>query len=351
MAVIPYADVLSVERLPIDAQDVVTRVRLVVAGTIAGPQEPRRVACETPDGAQRHFPRPITYEYTSDAHATYGCTRAFALPEGFNPFLEPTDESIPDPTASNFSDPANVRDGDIDTYAQTTSGATATLTYEISAATLRRVAGVKLRYATEDDGGINTTASQFSVARWDYDLGGNLNDTRVFVGYSYSLQDTEGYANPYDLYAINTHDARSDPVNRDGSVLEWQASLLFQVLLAGTTGVRVSEFYPLILNEDLLEDVARAQVRVPASLPRRVSVRGFVPPDREHTITGWPGGDLTASVAQQQYDLGRTWVDFEQPGSPVGLPAEAIESARASLARFRGEIQSAGYSVTMGERR
>src|SRR5690606_35628409 len=113
---------------------------------------------------------------------------------------------------------------------------------------------------------------------------------------------------------------------------------------------RVTDFYPLILNEALLEEIAKSNVRLPAEKPQRVTVKGYVAPDREHTIVGWPGGDYTATVAQHQYELGRTVIDLEQAGSPVGLDADAIETARFQDARVASAIASAGYSLKMGER-
>jgi hypothetical protein len=114
--------------------------------------------------------------------------------------------------------------------------------------------------------------------------------------------------------------------------------------------IEVTQFYPLILNTALLERIAKDNVRVPGTIPQRVTVSGYVPPDREHTITGWPGGDYTARVAQQQYELGRTVIDFEQAGAPVGLSAEAIEAARERSVAVRSEVLRAGYALKMGQR-
>src|SRR5690606_20363806 len=107
------------------------------------------------------------------------------------------------------------------------------------------------------------------------------------------------------------------------------------------------EFYPLILNTALLEEIAKSNIRLPAERPQRVTVRGYVPPDREHTIVGWPGGDYTGTVAQVQYELGRTVIDFEQAGAPVGLPAEAIEAARERRVAIDRAVQDAAYPVRM----
>lgn len=361
MAELQYADVLTVDRLPIDAQDVVTRVRLVVLGTFGGSRDPDGILTQLitdPDPVTfdsvtlSHFPLPVLFEYEAPEHATYGCERAFQLPEGFNPFLSPDDELIPDPDALNMSDPENVRDGDPETYSEgTVNDGEAVLNYGtggVGSLPGLRVAGYYLRYSlVVSSGQIEAGARNARMGFHQEITDGFDYDTR----YRHELSAMSGITQLEQLYAYGMHDARGEFVNRGLPVEK------FSYASVGVSGsgaeftLRVAEFYPLVLNEELLEDVARAQIRVPASLPRRVSVRGIIPPDREHTIVGWPGGDLTASVAQQQYELGRTWVDFEQPGSPLGMAAEAIESARADLTLFRGEIQSAGYSVRMGDRR
>src|SRR5690606_39112832 len=111
----------------------------------------------------------------------------------------------------------------------------------------------------------------------------------------------------------------------------------------GPASSRVTHFYPLILNEALLEENAKANIRLPAQLPQRVTVRGYVAPDREHTIQGWPGGDYTGVVAQHQYELGRTVIDFEESGPPLGVPAEAVEAERVRVARTAASIDRAAY--------
>src|SRR5690606_2104087 len=131
-----------------------------------------------------------------------------------------------------------------------------------------------------------------------------------------------------DLYLVRPPDARNadeNDANFAGLTYRGSTSL---TTFENTGEAEVHHFYPLLLNVPLLEDIAKRQIRLPAPTPRRVTVAGYVPPDREHTIVGWPGGDYTAVVAQHQYDLGRTVIDFEQAGAPVGLPAEAIEAAR-----------------------
>ena len=337
MASIAMADLLNVERLPIDAQDVVTRVRLVVAGTHAG-KEPTRsivvglVGWSLPDVNLTHVPLPITYTYTSPLHTAYRCTRSFSLPEGFNPFLPPDHELVPDPTGDGFADMLAVRDGDPETKATLTSPHGGSIQYEWHAG----IVGWKLRYASETSDG-QAPSLHFSATR------------QRGVKYS-AVWDLPNGESANDVYAVTPHDAR----NHNDNVLDYFIGSALQMFFFNTgtshTLMDVHELYPLMLNESLLEDVAKANVRVPALLPQRVTVRGYVAPDRSHTIVGWPGGDYTASVAQHQYDLGRTIIDFEQAGAPAGLPAEAIEAARERQTAINATVQSSSYSLKMGER-
>src|SRR5690606_9544589 len=98
------------ERLPVDAQDVVTKVTLVVAGNRAGADPGMLIAYNTDDPLTietvTYCPWPITFEYEAPEHATLGCARAFALPEGVDPFLPPDDDGVPEPdTVINFVNP------------------------------------------------------------------------------------------------------------------------------------------------------------------------------------------------------------------------------------------------------
>jgi hypothetical protein len=341
VASIPIADVLDIERLPIDAQDVITRVRLVIAGTHAGrePHESHAVATDDhPDpevGFVRYFADPVVFEYEAPEHATYGCTRSLALPEGFNPFLPPDSELIADPIGANMADPAAVRDGDPTTFATPTQ-AGGSLEYESSPLYV----GVKVRFKADvAPDRLEIIVTSGKAARFE---GDTSTPVQVWGRYALEAQEMD------DWYLILPPDARNRSVNTPGALnsTPFGASLL----TPAEGSIEIYEFWPLALNEALLLDVAKANVRLPASNPQRITVRGYVAPDRSHTIVGWPGGDYTASVAQHQYDLGRTVIDFEQAGAPVGLPAEAIESARERKAAIDREVATASYSLRMGER-
>lgn len=346
MASIAIANVIHTERLPIDAQDVVTRVRLVVAGNRGG-REPSEFFVRGSDTSPEpgtivtYFPDPIVYEYVAPEHAVYGATRSFALPEGYNPFLAPNDPLVPDWSGVlNITDASAIKDADPETFATVTSpGDYAEILYPRSPL----VYGAKIRYRARST---TSNVSQLTVL---------LNREAGYISWAtYRLETFESVASGEEideLYAVIPHDARNRAVNTPTVATSGPAEQRVAIFLTETTeNVRIHEFYPLILNEALLEQVARAQVRLPASVPQRVTVLGYVPPDREHTIVGWPGGDFTAPVAQHQYELGRTVIDFEQAGSPIGLPAEAIEGARERVVAVDSTVSTRGYPVKMAGR-
>jgi hypothetical protein len=356
MAIIPIADVITTERLPIDAQDIVTKVRLVIAGNRAGREPWTEYTATAPDEAPitntyvTPFPAPVAFEYEAPEHATYRVERSFALPEGFDPFLPPTDTSIPEPGVTNFSnpgDPSAVRDGDPTTYAENTSSGTCLITYFGEDLEGLPAFGFRVRYALAPSTALR---ERWRVVRAFNTFLSASNLPVVISTRQYALAEGSGLESVSEEYAVTLYDARGLPINHEdpGLIQRFSTQLNVQFTDAGTA--RVFQFYPLVLDVDLLEDVAKANVRLPAQNPTRVTVAGVVPPDREHTITGWPGGDFTAPVAQQQYELGRTIIDFEQAGAPTGLPAEAVEAARERTTAVKAEVARAGYSVKMGER-
>lgn len=354
MATIPYANVVDRKLLPIDAQNIVTKVRLVIAGDMAGetPEQLQvsRIWDTRPESnSESYVPEPVTYVYEAPEHAAFGAERSFSLPSGVNPFLPPTDPLIPDPDNSGWDNPgvpSAVRDGDPFTYAEITGSGLVRLTYPNTVGV--PYVGWRLMYHLEEHPDANPPYVSTNYRR----------DFVTPPRYRYQsvrsarlpVVEEEDAAN--DLYSVLPPDARFNQVNNvpvfDGPL---RTSVALQAAPASVMEMRVYHFYPLALNEVLLESIAQAQVRLPGLVPSRVTVRGYVQPDRTHTITGWPGGDYTGRVAQHQYELGRTVIDFEQAGAPVGLPAEAMEAARERQAAVDNDILTANYNLKMGSRR
>lgn len=347
MATIPMSDVLDHQLLPIDAQDIVTKVRLVIAGNRAGGDPTYfHVGRDAGDGSTDgvtldYFPRPIVFEYEAPEHATYGCERSMALPENNDPFLPPEDPSIPEPSVSgawvNPGSPSAVRDGDPITKA-TVSGSGAIIYSNVAGGV-----GFKIRYKATRSGAFYALDVLCRNQR-------GASSAQGFITFASVKLLSEEVT---DRYLVLPPDARNEAENTpDLDALTYRQT----VVLASFTGTdaEVTHFYPLVLNTELLENIAKANIRLPGMNPRRVTVRGIVPPDRAHTITGWPGGDYTGVVAQHQYDLLRgeavTVIDFEEAGPPVGLPAEAVEAERVRLSKTAAVVDRAVYGLKMGER-
>lgn len=354
MASIPYADVIDRQLLPVDSQDIVTRVRLVIAGDMAGTNPEHlivQVGVPRDWVARDYAPEPIVLVYEAPEHATYAAEKSFALPSGVNPFLPAPDPLILEPGTQNFTNPgapSAMRDGDALTFAERvdlgegplgSNRGMALYPYSDDPLDPRpRIWGYRLRY-------------HLSVGDFEVRI-----QNRAYLAATYhwlwgvtNPPTTQEDDVPEDLYLVLPQDAGFHQVNNVEALGRQDGYI--QIVTSEDADLRLVDFYPLILNEPLLEEIARAQIRLPALLPQRVTVRGYVSPDREHTITGWPGGDYTGVVAQHQYELGRTVIDFEQAGSPVGLPAEAIEAARERKQAIDGTVQTANYNLMMGSRR
>lgn len=354
MATIPYSDVIDRQLLPVDSQNIVTRVRLVIAGDMAGASPEHltvQVGVSRDWVARDYAPEPITYVFEAPEHAIYGAEKSFGLPSGVNPFLPPSDPLILEPGTQNFLNPgapSAMRDGDPLTFAERadlgdggSNRGMALFTYNndpLEPVPRLRIWGYRLRY--------HLSVGDFVVRIQNRAF---LSSTHHWLWAVDAPPITLEDDTPEDRYFVLPQDAGFHQVNNVEAL--GQQDGYIQIVTSEDADLRLVDFYPLILNEPLLEDIARAQIRLPAQLPQRVTVRGYVTPDREHTITGWPGGDYTGAVAQHQYELGRTIIDFEQAGSPAGLPAEAIEAARERQQAIQGTVQVANYNLMMGSRR
>lgn len=346
MASIQYSGVTGIQPLPIDAQDVVSDLRIVLAGNRAG-LDPSTLmnfystgTFPTVEQAVSYVPRPLTFRWVDNN--TYAARAKVDLPVGIDAFLPSGDEDVPEPTSvtgfTNPGDPSAVRDGDPTTYASTTGGGT------ISYTGIEKAIGFKLMYEAAEAGqaAIVLHPAVEPVTTW-------------------GIYNIPAASTPAELYAVLLLDARTARENLDSpgtvippappyGVLEGAPTRVNISLSFDGGAVKVYEFYPLIPNETRLEAIAANNVRLPASEPKRVTVRGYVAPDREHTITGWPGGDFTGTVAQHQYELGRTVIDFEQAGAPTGLSAVSMQEARRQQVAVDRALQKALYPVRMGER-
>lgn len=364
MATIPYSTVQGHHPLPIDAQELATRVRLVIAGTWAG-REPDILQVLSDDtggisGVYSHvsyIPAAIVHEHTDAADATYHAAKSFELPAGLSPFLDPTDASIQEPTSygmSNPGSPSAVRDGDGTTYAQNDgTGDPIELRYWTGVSPTVQFVGFKIKYVA------NTQASVLPVTGFKGHIAVAMTIKRA-TAHTSPIYTVTGYygcedAEMNEFYALLPFDARGLAENQgfpsaDDTLITEIALYSLPGSLAAAGDLKVYEFYPLVLDTTLLDDVASQNVLVPASAPQRVKVEGYVPPDKTHTITGWPGGDYTGAVARQTHGGGVTVIDFEQKGAPAGAPQEAAQVAAFNVQGTRSRIAAATYPVRLGQR-
>jgi len=361
VATIPYADVLDHETLPIDAQEVVTRARLVVAGNRAG-WEPGQAFARIATGAATEpltpFPVPIVHTVDHADHATYEAIRSFGLPEGIDPFLPPTDDGVGEPYSTtgltNAGSPSAIRDDDPATYATSDlSGTSQVVWRQWLTSPNQRIHGFRLVYTFGKDGAGSTYALDSAPGLVILIQRSNRSASDpVEARYYWPIQPTEDHDSPMDVYAVAPFDARGHADNNVGeTIIDYSYLDLTVLQQSGGGELRIHAFYPLILNEALLDEIGAAQLRVPAASPKRVTVTGTIDPlATSHTITGWPGGDYTGQVARQTYREGVTVIDFEQAGAPLGAPQEVVEAERVRVARTRASIETAGYGLKMGER-
>lgn len=350
MASIPFSDVVEWEPLPIDAQDIVTQARIVVAGEYQGNPASEEVAeVTTGAGATEYgeiYPWPVTHVRAHASHSTYQQARAVKLPPNYNPFLPETVGTLAENVSNvNITDPTNAYDGDPDTFATNASASySLTLTYsDVSGHTFAGLCyGVRLRY--ELTGGPYGIDDHYLLCVAAPELAAT---PRTSDGYTarYRLRIGETNEGPVTVYMIAPFDARAAAVNLADSGELNGYSFLAQLGGVASTGgdLKVYSMHGLVLDTERLDALGDASLIVPAATPKRVRVGYHVPMDDEHTFTGWPGGDLTSAVAQQSYQGGETLIELERVARSLGL--SALERAEAE--RVRRET----FGLTMGSRR
>lgn len=352
MASIPYADVRSRELQPIDARDICTKVTLVVAGRPSG-REPYRQTTRAADNTVfTHYPVPLTVSVEADDHAVYHAHKVVQLPDGTNPFLDPTDAAIPDPIVmGGVGASPTLRDGDPDTSVTVTvndalhtsdQSTAALVVYTGAADGAAEMFGFRIMYSFNVSGEHEATAmrspSIFGEKRIDSGAG------IVVSHYFWELPYTQAETTVTDLWATIHADARANPTPT--TRLD-----RYSVLVNGVQGsLVITHFYPLVLNTEYLESVARSHLRLPASAPSRITVSGLVPLEDTHTIVGWPGGDLVIPVARQTFVRDETIIEVEQRSAPRGLAASTAEAASIRAQREAQARARDLYAVRMAGR-
>lgn len=347
-----FSRVLDYERLPIDSQDVVTQARIVIAGNLSDPTVGMHSIVTPPFPDSRaspelaYFPAPIARAFTAPEHVTLQAQRSFALPAGVNPFL-PRGEFIGESVTSvEFTGPVGaLTDGSSSTHMSANTAIVSPPEIAWSFGNNREIVGFRLIYSMTLDS--ESGRLPFRVLVW-------VGSSFVMFGAPPTTYSINQYAevvlepSPEPREVIFVAPKNRHPGHPGGP---GKALILTSLGYGGYESFRVFEFYPLVIDEPLVADIAAAQNRLPASHPRRVTVKGLLPPHaRAHTVVGWPGGDFTGRVARQTYRDGATIVDFEQAGAPLGVPQEAVEVERIRANRTRELVRSASYPTLVGRR-
>ncbi len=355
MATIAYADVIDHYPLPIDAQDIATRVRMTVAGTRAGkePSSYRSYYAATSGGAYTHMdyiPLPIVHETSDALDSTYHAEKVEPIPDGLSPFLAQDDAAVPEPTVTTgvtlTGTPSEIRDNDPSTYA--VNSGTGIVQLEYNTTGHGYAVGFYLRYHAAFSGGgpISYFTGPGGVILQQ--LNGGYPQYSTVATYDCVAAD-----DPVEIYAIFPWDARGAAENGGPGIsnLVTYITLLFDAgSFAASGDLKIYDFYPLFLDNTFLEGIGGQYIKLPASSPKRVTVRGYVAPDASHTITGWPGGDYTGTPSRHTYGGGVTVIDFEQAGAPVGMPQEAAQVATYQNHKNNRTAALKTYAVRMGQR-
>ena len=232
------------------------------------------------------------------------------------------------------------RDSDGFTYAYNQSGAAFVIDYLLAKAYPPPCIGFRLAYSAVFEG---DTFGLVTVQHGQTAASASTNPQR-FSRTTFDVKSTGGEV--AELYAVSLPDARVAPQNNPEPDLVLPISVSINLFvkataLANAGDLKIYEFYPLVLDTVLLENTARSYLKEPSASPKQVTVLGYVPPDAEHTVTGFPGGDYTARVAGQTYEAGVTVIDFETYGDEAG---------RAYSADLSRRVNNASYEVKMGSR-
>jgi len=344
------SDLLEFVYRPIDSEDVVTKVHLVIAGDVAGRESDVLASQDWLPGASGRFthalsyfdyiPRPIVFTYEHVLHQYFRAEKSFGLPEGVNPFYEPNEL---EPAFGDFHGTGNIRvfsnagsenigaiyDGDPTTYKALPLGETRyigwrwTLAWEeetpLEQLPQELFAGFRVMHTGELFPGttdpLRYPEQAHNRVQMIWQVFGNtdgfaqphVDDVLSEVFSAHALQSSAIDSGGIGFYSVLPVSAQMDPLNRDSTYSEWEVrSVLYEIMLWVTspvTDVHVYAFYPLVLNEELLTEIAKSNLRVPRALPGDVVVEGYSAPVPVVTVQDaqFPGGELSDVVEAVEY--------------------------------------------------
>ncbi len=357
MATIPYANVIDRKHLPVDAQDVVTEARLVIAGEYQGAAPSREFTEIALSGGGTEYgdvyPWPIVYSRIPNAsnNNTYRAARSFKLPTSFNPFQDVANSVGNDNegTHTNITNSANAYDGSSSTAASNTAAGAATyilkyINFDLGT-TISTAYGAFLRYQWNDSPS-DSPSLDGSYMRVTHAPSLEVLATDDVYSSTYYVPLTLTGDEAVSVYMVCPRDARASTVNMGtpGDFKGFTTTITVFIRDTVASGdLKIFDLHGLVLNGAALDALGDKQIRVPVSSPKTVTVDYHVPMAASHTITGWPGGDLTADVARQSYQEGTTIIEFEATNRSLGLSTLDREEED----RVRRET----FGITMGTRR
>lgn len=404
------SELLDFTYRPVDADDIVTKVTFVIAGSPAGrvpDAESNRDWLDTGtpsrygDLTPHHFEyvrAPITFSYEHELHAYYQAERVFGLPEGINPFLEPEAAATrlgwvppywPSGLMTNgFTDLENIYDDDPTTFAYPTHNAAWVYWRTVAEQDASNILfkGFRLVYTgtlTNTLDRITRVTAALAVMEPKAAYYGNPNQwwylrnleyaTELETVYHLRSVPADGFAEdsePFEsFYSVWPPSAHFYNINRplDSQVRGAGADIWFQLEgnlnSSDVEAFRLFHFYPLILDEDVLTLTAKANIRVPRSMPGDAILKGYSPPVavvevNSILITGGLVDDAeveTGEIADSTVDLVDTieYILTPEDGflTRYVIGNDDISEAGVLLRKYvRENISNSNYNLMMATR-
>jgi hypothetical protein len=369
MASIAQDRVKKTESLPVDAQVVVTEVRLDLFGELSG-DAPATLRADLGANRVDYQPLPIQHIHQHADHAQFGATLIDDLDDGIDPFLFPEDISYTGITTNeaNLTAGAVYKDADPSTSESPAAlGSEASIDY-ILAGSSARIFGFVLRYEAPWVASPSSVYAQTGTpARVRFRLqnnnAGNDNYARVLGWWAVPYTDS---GEPRTIIAVVPPNHafsqwnQPDPLAGKSEDVNFNLALEIDAItgnIGAAADVKVFHFYPLVLNETLLDSIGASKARVPSPDPKQITVSGHVTPDASHTFPGWPGGSLDVDVARQHHAASRTVIDVEQEAGPTPNPdgsqgpAQLLQDALATRSRMERINRKSTYALRLARRR
>jgi hypothetical protein len=319
-----YSELNDMNWLQVSADDVVTEATLIGLTNASGAAPMFRWATSEPYGASVSLTVPyvnatLTGTVMDAEHAAY-LAQVAAIPPAGADLLTYSHE--PAGYTQHVVNEQFSRDGDPSTYAQNEvapagSGTYAmTLTYDVPAG-VDGLVGYRLLYSTDhsDTGGSVQLAYATAAS-------GPTDDTASSLA-QWQLPGTGGRVQ--EVTAIMPPPTVVVKAGATGTGLDqtYKGRLTVVLLPKDSTtpgDLRIYEVTPIYLSGAKVRALAGSLIKLPARLPTELKLTRLLSPAAAVTVTGVPGGDLTADVAEYGFEhtetaTTTTTVKLEQSGA------------------------------------